>query len=96
MLDELKALLNITSKNKDNLLLSLLNLSMTEAIEYTHNDDAQDLKPAILAMAMHKYRTLGSEGLSSESYSGVSFNYTNDYPENIIRLLKNKRKVIMR
>ena len=45
-------------------------------------------------MVAYNYNRLGTEGLDSEGYSGVSFNYSADYPEPIIRALKAKRKLI--
>ena len=46
------------------------------------------------AIVVYNYNRLGTEGLDSEGYSGVSLNYSADYPEPIIRALKAKRKLI--
>jgi hypothetical protein len=47
----------------------------------------------ILKMAVFDYNRLGTEGLESEGYSGVSFNYADDYPEYILRSLRSKRRI---
>lgn len=94
MLEKLKVLLGLTNNEKDNLLTILIEQTTEEAIAYTHNDNFEELCSIILSMCIYHYNRLGSEGLDSEGYSGVSFNYSNDYPEPIIRALKAKRKLI--
>ena len=46
-------------------------------------------------MVVYKYNRIGTEGVDSEGYSGVNFQYTSDYPENIMRGLRAKRKVVL-
>lgn len=90
MLDELKILLNT---DNDNLINVLIQQAISEAVAYTHNEDTSILSPAIIQMVIYKYNRIGTEGLNSEGYSGVSFNYINDYPENIKRILNTHRKI---
>lgn len=80
MLNKLKLLLGISDNEKDGLLLILLDQSEEEVVNYTHNNDLDKLQNVILSMAIWKYNRLGSEGLNSENYSGVSFNYADEYP----------------
>nr|DAT70848.1 MAG TPA: Head Tail Connector Protein [Caudoviricetes sp.] len=52
------------------------------------------MSSTIISMVVYKYNRLGTEGLDSEGYSGVSFGYSTDYPESIMRALKSQRKLI--
>lgn len=94
LLDKIKLMLNISTDEKDDLLTLLLDQATEMAISYTHNDSVVELQPVILKMAMFDYNRLGTEGLQSEGYSGVSFNYADDYPESILRSLRSKRRII--
>ena len=42
-------------------------------------------------MVVFLYNRLGTEGLNSESYSGVSYNYSSDYPEYILSALESAK-----
>lgn len=94
MIDKIKLLLGLTNDNsKDNLLQLLIDMATEEAINYTHNEHIADLSSAICSMVVYQYNRLGTEGLNSENYSGVTFNYSQDYPDNIMRQLRTHRKV---
>lgn len=93
MLETIKTLLGITDSSKDNLLSLLLYSAIDEAKEYTHRDEVDMLETTIIKMVVFQYNRLGTEGLDSENYSGTTFNYSTDYPENIMRSLRAKRKV---
>ena len=95
MLDKIKTLLGITADDKNDLLTLLIEQATEEAILFTHNDSLEDLNTAIIKMVVYNYNRLGTEGVDSENYSGVSFNYSADYPDSIIRMLKAKRKLVM-
>lgn len=93
MINKIKVLLGLTDSNKDDLLNVLIEQATEEAITYTHNECISDLSTAIIKMVVYNYNRLGTEGVDSEGYSGVSFGYSADYPESIIRTLKAKRRV---
>jgi hypothetical protein len=44
-------------------------------------------------MVIQDYNRMGAEGLNSESYSGVSFNYQATYSEDIMKQLRRYRKI---
>ena len=44
-------------------------------------------------IAVIKLNRMGTEGLSNQSYSGVSEGYLNGYPDHIIKILNSKRKI---
>ena len=95
MLEKVKLLLGIADNTKDDLLTLLIEQAIEEAIVYTHNECVDELNTSIIQMVVYKYNRIGTEGLDSEGYSGVSFQYTSDYPENIMRGLRAKRKVVL-
>ena len=94
MLDKLKLILGIKDDTKDDLLTLLIEQAIEEALNYTHQDSIDNLSSTIISMVVYKYNRLGTEGLDSEGYSGVSFWYSTDYPESIMRALKSQRKLI--
>lgn len=93
-LDECKLLLGVTSKDD---LLNLL-IAQTEDFisDYTHQE-IENISPNIIdEIVVYRFNLLGSEGLNSESYSGMSFNYIQDLPTHIYKQLNKLRKVIFR
>lgn len=54
-----------------------------------------DVELAMVAeeIAVIKLNRLGTEGLSNQSYSGVSESYIDGYPDTIKKILNSKRKV---
>jgi len=94
MLEKIKTLIGLTDNTKDTLLSILIQQCEDEAVAYTHNDCLAELESTLIQMVIYKYNRLGTEGVSSEGYSGVSYNYTDDYPESILRGLRAKRKVV--
>lgn len=95
MLFKIKLLLGLTDNAKDDLLTLLIEQATEEAIAYTHNECVEELLTAIQRMVVYNYNRLGTEGVDNENYSGVGFSYSTDYPENIMRLLKSKRRVMV-
>lgn len=91
MLEIMKVLLGLTGNTKDTLLTVLLEQAKGEAIAYTNNANIPD--SIIVKMAIYKYNRLGTEGLESETYSGASYTYSTDYPEDIMRILKLNAKL---
>ena len=97
MLQKIKTLLGLTDDSKDSLLLTLIEQAEEEIINYTRDENSLEyLQTALLQMVVFKYNRLGTEGVNTESYSGVSFNYTSDYPEAIMRQLKKYRKAVFK
>lgn len=94
MLDKLKVLLGLADNTKDQLLNILIDQATEEAVNYTHDKNADNLFSVISQMVVFKYNRLGSEGVDSETYSGVRFDYATDYPKSIMRQLNAKRRVM--
>lgn len=94
MLERIKLLLNITDDSKDALLEELIDNATEFAKNYINNDDALDnLTGTIIAMVIYDYNRMGTEGLTSENYSGMSFGYTAGYSDDIMKQLRRYRKV---
>lgn len=93
MLENIKLLLGIDGNEKDRLLQILIKQAMDEAKEITGRSDICGLNTTIEKMVVYNFNRLGSEGVASEGYSGVSFSYTTDYPDSIMRVLKKYRKI---
>lgn len=93
MLENVKVLLGINDSSKDELLTLLIEQAIEEVMNYTHNDCMAGLESTICRMVVYNYNRISTEGVNSENYSGVSFTYSADYPENIMRVLKAHRKV---
>ena len=94
MLEDIKLLLGITSTDKDKLIKLLINLATEDARTISRRQDVTELESIIIQMVVFNYNRLGTEGLDSESYSGVSYSYSADYPENILRSLRRFRKLV--
>lgn len=94
MLDNIKLLLGLKTDEKDELLELLISQATAEAKEYTNNNDTKRLSAAITKMVVYNYNRLGTEGLTGEGYSGVSYSYAADYPDSVVRLLNKCRKIV--
>ena len=93
MLLKIKLLLGINDTSKDQLLLVLIEKAIEEVNLFCHRDDICGLENTICDMVVYKFNRLDTEGVDSESYSGVNYTYSSDYPEDILRALKAHRKV---
>lgn len=94
MLQQIKVLLGITDNSKDTLLTLLIHQAEDEVINYTHNAEAVPfVESTIVQMVVFKFNRLRTEGLDSENYSGVSYSYSSDYPQSILRQLNAYRKL---
>lgn len=94
MLDKIKVLLGITDSSKDELLNIIIENDIAYILNRTHRDCFNDnLENILIQCVLWDYNKIGSEGLGSESYSGLSYNYQSQYPENIMSQIRANRKV---
>ena len=94
LLERINTLLNISDGSKDALLNELIENAREFAQNYINNDAALDnLNGTIIAMVIYDYNRMGTEGLTSENYSGVSFGYASGYSDDIMKQLRRYRKV---
>lgn len=98
MLEELLILLGDSADNYTNAQISLcLKMAIAEIEGYCgrklYEEEDEELELIACRIAIIKLNRLNTEGLSSQSYSGVSESYVNGYPNDIMAVLKRKRKI---
>lgn len=94
MLKDLKVLLDISSTDKDALLTILIRKSENVVKNYCKINIIPDsLVDTVTDIAVIMYNRMGTEGLTGESFSGVSNNFESDIPKSIKRNLNRHRKV---
>ena len=94
-MEKLKLLIGIKidDTSKDALLSILLEQATSELKQYCYRDQLPvEANNVIIDMAVVKYNLLGTEGLSSQSYSGMNEAYAN-YPPQLIKSMNRYRKV---
>jgi len=96
MLENLKLLLGIsvTDLNKDDILNLLIDLATSDFDDLTHANLIGN-ENIVVRMAQVRYQKLGRDDIKSESFSGASTTYSDSYPDDLMRVIKSKRRVIM-
>lgn len=94
MLEEIKILLGDAATNFTDAQISLcLKRAMAEIEAYCNRVLDAELEALAQEVAIIKLNRLNTEGLASQSYSGVSENYIDGYPAHILTTLNRKRKI---
>lgn len=94
MIEEIKILLGDASSNYTDAQISLCyKLALAEVEDYCNREADGTLEMIAQKIAVIKLYRLGTEGLASQSYSGVSESYVNGYPADIQAVLNRKRKL---
>ena len=94
MIEEVKLLLGESASNySDDLIGLMLKMAISEVEDYTHRELDYSLQLIAERIAIIKLNRIGTEGLNSMSVSGMSENYINGYPDDIIATLNSKRKI---
>lgn len=94
MIDEIKILLGETAENYSEAQINLAyKMALAEVEEYCGREADLSLQLAAEQIAVIKLHRSGTEGLASQSYSGVSENFIDGYPAEIQNLLNRKRKI---
>lgn len=93
MLEILKAMLGISDTSKDTLLGYLIDNAEAFAVSYCGlSEYTTALDSVVIKMVLEDYNKLGSEGINSKSFSGLSESYTEDYSAAIYTILKRNRR----
>lgn len=94
MIENIKLMLGDAASNFSDALIALKHKQTQLEVE-TYCKRELDLELEMIAeeITVIKLNRLGTEGLSSQSYSGVSESYIDGYPESIMRILNAKRKI---
>ena len=94
MIEEIKLLLGDAAANYTDAQIALaLKLSIAEVEEYCNRDADAALELIAEKIAVIKLNRINTEGLASQSYSGVSESYIDGYPADILAVLNRKRKI---
>lgn len=95
MLGKLKILLGERAGDyTDEYLSLLLEEAEAEALAYTRRETLPEgLQTGIPRMALVMANRTGSEGVSSQGYSGVSESYLDGYPAEVQQILRRFRKI---
>ena len=94
MVDNIKLLLGAAAANFTDAQITLA-LEMAKAEIEAYCNRVMDLELEMIAqrIATIKLMRMNTEGLQSQSFSGVSENYIDGYPADIMAVLNRKRKV---
>lgn len=76
----------------ESLLDSLYEDALADVLELTHRKESiPEMAPVIKDIIAYRLATLGTEGIKSEGYSGISYSYSEDYPPRIMRRIRSMR-----
>lgn len=94
MLENIKLLLDINDSSKDNKLAYLITIAERKILDYTNQPILlAQMESIVEELVIVRYNKLGSEGLQSESFSGVSQTFTTDIPQDIKNQLNMYRRL---
>lgn len=94
MIEEIKLLLGESVSNFSDAQINLAyKLALCEVEEYCKRDADTTLELVAEQIAVIKLNRMGSEGLASQNYSGISESFIDGYPAEIQAVLNRKRKI---
>ena len=94
MIEEIKIMLGDSANNYTEAQIGLCAKQATAEVEtYCRRELDYDLEMVAQRIAIIKLNRLNTEGLASQSFSGVSENYIDGYPADILAILNRKRKI---
>lgn len=94
MIDSVKIMLGDRASNFSDEQIGLaLKRSLAEIEGYCRCKIDYELEMCAAEIAVIKLNRMNSEGLASQSYSGMSESYLSDYPAHIKNVLNRKRKI---
>lgn len=94
MIEEIKLLLGDAASNYTDAQISLAyRMALAEVEAYCKRDADATLELCAEKIAVIKLNRMNTEGLASQSFSGVSESYLDGYPEDVQMILRGKRKI---
>lgn len=94
MIEEIKLLLGDAADNFTEAQIGLcLKMALAEVEAYCNRPIDAELEIIVERIAIIKLNRMNTEGLASQSYSGVSESYVDGYPADILAVLNRKRKI---
>lgn len=98
MLEKIKLLLGISEEDtsKDDILELLISNAKAYTVSFCgYSEYNSQFDVIVMKMVVEDYNRLGSEGMSSQSFNGISESYNDDYSTGILNYLKKFKKVIL-
>lgn len=94
MIEEIKLLLGEAAANYSDALINLCaKQALAEVEAYCRRTADLELEMIALRIAVIKLNRMNTEGLASQSFSGVTESYIDGYPADILAALNRKRKI---
>jgi hypothetical protein len=95
LIEELKIMLGDAASNYTDEQIGLMAKHAIAEVQAYCNRDSLDIELEIVAqrIALIKLNRMNTEGLASQSMSGVSENYIDGYPADILAILNRKRRI---
>lgn len=94
MLEEIKLMLGDAASNFTDAQIGLaVKIAMAEVEDYCGRELDYILELQAQKIAVIKLNRMNTEGLASQSYSGISESYIDGYPADILAVLNRKRKI---
>jgi hypothetical protein len=94
MIEDIKILLGDAAENfNDSLIALVAKQALAEVEAYCNREADTELEMVAIRIAILKLNRINTEGLQSQSYSGISENYIDGYPADILAILNRKRKI---
>lgn len=94
MINDIKIMLGDAASNYSDALINLCyKQALTEVEAYCNREADIELDLVADRIAILKLNRINTEGLSGQSFSGVSESYIDGYPADIKAILNRKRKI---
>ena len=94
MIEDIKIMLGEAASNfSDPQIALIIKHSIAEVEAYCGRKMDLELEMIAQRIAVIKLNRLNTEGLASQSYSGVSESYLDGYPADILAVLNRKRRI---
>ena len=94
MIEEIKLLLGEAASNYSDALIGLCaKQALAEVEAYCKRSADYELEVVAEKIAILKLNRMNTEGLASQSYSGINESYIDGYPAEIKAVLNRKRKI---
>lgn len=94
MIEDIKIMLGDAAANFTDALIALTaKQSLAEVESYCNRVADAELEAVAFRIAIIKLNRINTEGLASQSMSGVSESYIDGYPQDILTILNRKRKI---
>lgn len=94
MLEDIKILLGDAAANYSDMVINLCaRQALAEVEAYCGRKADTELELVAQRIAIIKLNRINTEGLASQSFSGVSESYIDGYPQDIMAILNRKRKI---